>query len=345
MASSWIIPRATKDGGKRYRVLYRLEGRHSKTRYAGSFPSMREARIRQRWVDGELAALRVPDLRTLSTAKPAPTIRTLAARWRASRLDVAAGTAQTYKVNLERLLPRVGTVPAAELTAERVAELVVELTDAGLSRESTRKTLSTLAQVLDHAGIQPNPVRDPRVKLPRRERREVNPPTAAHVEAVCRLLPTRYRLPLLVLDASGMRVGELEALTWGDVDEPRRRWRVSAASSKTGAARWVNPPPVLFEAVTALVARDDRTPERRVFQGFGADRFRTALTRACTAAAVPMFSPHDLRHRRVSLLHLGGMPWARIGELVGHGDLVTTARVYTHVVADEAELDYAKVLG
>ncbi len=59
---------------------------------------------------------------------------------------------------------------------------------------------------------------------------------------------------------------------------------------------------------------------------------------------VPVFSPHDLRHRRVSLLHLGGMPWARIGELVGHGDLVTTARTYTHVVADEAELDYAAVL-
>jgi len=65
-----------------------------------------------------------------------------------------------------------------------------------------------------------------------------------------------------------------------------------------------------------------------------------ALARACTAAGVPSFSPHDLRHRRVSLLHLGGMPWARIGELVGHDDLMTTARTYTHVVADEAELDY-----
>jgi integrase len=93
---------------------------------------------------------------------------------------------------------------------------------------------------------------------------------------------------------------------------------------------------VLFEAVTGLVARDDRIPERPVFQGFTIERFRTAIARACRAAGVPSFSPHDLRHRRVSLLHLGGMPWARIGELVGHDDLVTTARTYTHVVADEA---------
>jgi integrase len=33
-----------------------------------------------------------------------------------------------------------------------------------------------------------------------------------------------------------------------------------------------------------------------------------------------------------------------IGELVGHDDLVTTARTYTHVVADEGELDYAVLL-
>lgn len=102
-------------------------------------------------------------------------------------------------------------------------------------------------------------------------------------------------------------------------------------------------PPDLFQAVTELVARDDRVPEQPVFQGFGADRFRTALTRACRAAGVPTFSPHDLRHRRVSLMHLAGVPWARIGEQVGHDDLVTTARTYTHALVDETELDYERV--
>jgi len=39
------------------------------------------------------------------------------------------------------------------------------------------------------------------------------------------------------------------------------------------------------------------------------------------------------------------MPWARIGELVGHDDITTTSRVYTHVLADETEIDYAELLG
>jgi integrase len=183
-----------------------------------------------------------------------------------------------------------------------------------------------------------------RVRLPRQEKPEISPPTAEQVLAVHALLPSRYRFPLLVLDATGMRLGELERLTWGDVDERRQRWRVSRAVSKTGRARWVAVPPPVFEAVCALVPRDDRTPERRVFHGFGGDRFRTALTRACTAAGIPTFSPHDLRHRRISLLHLGGIPWARIGEHVGQRNLAVTANTYSHVLADEAELDYAELL-
>jgi integrase len=103
-------------------------------------------------------------------------------------------------------------------------------------------------------------------------------------------------------------------------------------------------PPELFQAVTALVAREDRTPDRRVFQGFGSDRFRTAVTRACTAAGVPAFSPHDLRHRRISLLHLGGTRWARIGEHVGQRSLRVTADTYSHVLIDERELEYERLL-
>jgi integrase len=55
---------------------------------------------------------------------------------------------------------------------------------------------------------------------------------------------------------------------------------------------------------------------------------------------VPAFSPHDLRHRRISLEHLRGVPWARIGEHVGQRNLAVTANTYTHVLSDEAELDY-----
>ena len=140
--------------------------------------------------------------------------------------------------------------------------------------------------------------------MPHEEQHELEPPTAEQVEAVCRLLPPAYRLPLLWLDGSGARLGSVEATRIGDYEEPRRRVRLRKATTKTRAALWVELPDVLAEAIEATLApREDREPEAPLFPEVTADRLRTAIGRACRAAGVPAFSPHDLRHRRISLLH------------------------------------------
>lgn len=59
---------------------------------------------------------------------------------------------------------------------------------------------------------------------------------------------------------------------------------------------------------------------------------------------MPAFSPHDLRHRRISLLHYQGESWAEIGARVGQRNLSTTADTYTHVLMDYREVDRAKLL-
>ena len=178
---------------------------------------------RRDWIAGELAALRIPDLSVLTA--DVLTFRIAAGRWLESRRDVAPGTSATYDVPLGRLLPRLGARPLAELTPAVWNELVAELVAVPLKRDSIRKALSVAAMVLDHEAIEPNPVRSPLVKLPRGERRHVTPPTAEHVLAAHRSIFAEYRLPLVVPEATGMRIGELELLGWDDIDEPRRGWR------------------------------------------------------------------------------------------------------------------------
>jgi integrase len=267
-------------------------------------------------------------------------VRDLAARFVKSRVDVSAGTQQTYDVNLGRILPALGSHIAADLTPADVAEFATSLK---LARESARKTISTLAQVLDFGDVHPNPARSKRVKLSGERAEEVHPPTAAHVIAVFGALPSAYRLPLLVLDATGMRVGELESLRWGDVDEPERRWRVSKARTKTRQGRWVPVPENVFQAVLDTVPREDRDLEAQVFAGFANTRFRTSLARACKATGTPLFSPHDLRHRRATLWHLSGMPAAEAAGKLGHSP-TEHLRTYAHVVLDRTELDYSALI-
>ncbi len=95
--------------------------------------------------------------------------------------------------------------------------------------------------MFDFGGVAPNPVRDKlHVRLPRGEIREPEPPGADHGEAFYRLLPSKHRLALLWLDWSGARVSSIDTILVGDYDEPRRRIRLRAATSKTGRALWVD---------------------------------------------------------------------------------------------------------
>ena len=292
MPSVWIERRQTSQGGSRYLVKYRLGGRESAHRYAGSFLTRREALARQRWVAGELAAMRVPRLRGVEdSSRSVPTLAEAAARWRASRVDVVGGTAVGHRVQLGRVLPLLGSRRVDEITPADVAELVSALHAAGRKRETIRKSLGVLAQVLDFAGVKDNPARDRvRVRLLREEREEPSPPTADQIEAVLPLMPRRYALALLVLDATGMRVGELEekGLRCGDLGEPNGRWRIRRAVEKGRRGRWVSLPPDLYAAVLAtLPPREDRDPDQPVFPGLTQERLRTAIARACKASATP----------------------------------------------------------
>jgi integrase len=183
------------------------------------------------------------------------------------------------------------------------------------------------------------------VRLPREDKREVQPPSAAHVEAVYWTIAAKHRLPLLFLDWSGARVAAIDKTLIGDYDEPGGRVRLSKAVTKQRRGVWVELHPDLDAAIKAtLPPREDRDPSAKLFGDSNANALRTAIAKACRALAIPAFSPHDLRHRRISLLHLRGTPWARIGEYVGQRDLAVTANVYTHVLIDETELDYGSLL-
>jgi integrase len=107
---------------------------------------------------------------------------------------------------------------------------------------------------------------------------------------------------------------------------------------------WVDVPADLFAAVVERVPREDRDPEARVFGDLAQTRLRTDIARACKATGTPLWSPHDLRHRRLSLWHMAGVPFAEAARRVGQRNLSVTANTYSHVVLDRREIDRAAFL-
>ena len=346
VASAWIARRPDGTAASATASCTGSAAANRRTSYGGSFRTKREAKARRAGSSASWPPCACP----ISAARAD---RRRGRRWRRVRralarirIDVAEGTRPTYRVTLWRILAAARQRDASTRSRRR---------------RCRRSSPSSRAE-RPRARVDPQDARDARDGA-RLRRRRAEPGSRQDREAAARgaardrrrrppstsspfidLLPPRYRLPLLVLDATGMRVGELEQLTWGDVDEPRGRWRVSQRSLEDGPGALGRRPRAAFAAVLALVPRDDRAPDGRVFHGVRRDRLRTAITRACTAAGVPAFSPHDLRHRRISLLHLGGVPWARIGEHVGQRNLAVTANTYTHVLVDESEIDYGSLV-
>jgi integrase len=131
-----------------------------------------------------------------------------------------------------------------------------------------------------------------------------------------------------------MRVGELQALSWGDVDEHDSRFRVK--SGKTAAARrWVAVPEWLMAEVGQSCPREDRTAERRVFPGFTADVAKNVMARACKAAGIVHRHPHDLRHRYASVKIAEGVPVTSVAAQLGHSRKSLTLDTYSHVLVGD----------
>lgn len=319
----------------KWRVRFRLGGRETYLLSGGTLSTLKAARERKQLVEMEIAAGRDPRLKIAELARPAQTVTLAEAgkRWQASRHDVTEGTAKRHRAQLEHSLRVFGDRLPETITAAEVSTWVGEMAAAGTKPDYVRKIVNVLGMVLDHHGVMPNPVRDPRVKMPRSRRKDVDAPETDVLLASFSLLPPRYVFASLVLDATAMRVSELENLTWADVDAANGRVRVNAGAAKTRAGgRWVPVPEDVMAAVEALVPREDRDLERRVVPWFEQSAYRTAIRRAVTAAGTASWSPHGLRRRRISLWHRAGVSWAQIGEWAGQRDLSVTANAYTRVM-------------
>jgi integrase len=343
MASVWVKTRPTKDGGRRYRVLYRLGGRESKPLYGGSFKTRREANLRRDWIRGELIALRVPDLRLLEQEQvKQPFLPDAAEAWRSSRVDVVEQTGNMHRssfVRIFKVAPELRRRRVDELGAADVAQLVTKLVAAGYKRETIRKTRTALAQCLDFYEIEPNPARDQRVKLPKERRPHVPPPLAEHVERVADTIAAEYVLPLLIIEECGPRVRELETTQVGDVDEHRQAIRIRWTFEKNERYRHLELPDDLFAALLAtLPPREDRDLEAPLFPDLTDARLRMAITRACRATGTPHFSPHGLRRRRGSLHYKRTGSLAEVAELLGDSKRVA-ADHYVYALTDYREVD------
>ena len=334
MGSAYIVRRKLVSGGVRYQVRYRLGGRAHPVCYAGSFRKRQEAEKRRGLIAGEIAAGRNPKTaleRLHGRAENTRTLSQWAEDYLESRRDWAQATVASARFCLKRVNETLGRRDPATITPHDIQHLVGQLTE-NLKPATVSRYLAILRPLLDYTGADPNPARDRTVKLPPTVKEEIKPPTAREFLAILHNTPPPLRLPLVVLEQTGIRVGELTSLTWDNIDTTNQRIKITSRNAKTRRARWVNVPEWLLHAIRATRPPENHLDGRRVFPNLTRDTIRRAMRTACQQTSTPHYHPHDLRHRRISLWHNQNVPAAELAQRAGHARPSITLDTYSHVI-------------
>lgn len=345
MARVHIISRPkTKAGKHRFVVRYRVGGRETPLQEAGTFSDTSKtraldmARARARVIEDSLARGVLPDLDLATAHQARRTMIQAAGEYVASRVDATENTLKVYRQAISTLGP-LGSVLTDRVTIEDV-QAWVRVTSETRKPATVRKYLDLIRCTLDFTGRehQDNPARSRHIRIGKSEREEINPPGFDHVMAMLASVTPRYRLHLEVLEATGLRISELLAITWGRMDFRRGGLLVAHGATKgnTSGRRFVPLPDHLVDQIGALVPVEDRGASTPVFDGTD-QAVRLAMARACKFAQIPHYSPHDFRHRWISLRYAAGWPETNIAEGAGHGMKSVTREVYAHVLNDEPQ--------
>ena len=151
------------------------------------------------------------------------------------------------------------------------------------------------------------------------------------------------RVGFLLLFWTGMRIGELLALTEADFDFGRGNVSITKNfqsvngepriwDTKTPKGRRVVPvPAAVLQAVKDYIPRlYDYAPGDRLLP-YTKGYFHRAMRLGCDASGVEYIRLHDLRHSHASLLIEMGVPILLVSERLGHEDVETTLRTYGHL--------------
>lgn len=154
-----------------------------------------------------------------------------------------------------------------------------------------------------------------------------------------------YKLIFELLFFSGMRIGELMALSCHDFDFEQNTISINKAyssvskkitSPKTASSvRTIPMPKSIMDKVRAYIDSFVEVPER-VFYTSSNMLVRKIKIYARKAGIKPI-SPHGLRHSHASYLIRAGVPITTISQRLGHVNPNTTLKIYSHMYVKDAQ--------
>ncbi len=306
--------------------------------------------------------------------------------WLENELDLSANTlAQRESLIRKHILPEIGHKRLSNLTAYDLNTMYRHL--ANKDREDGKGKLSLRTVQICHAvmhkalkvaveqDILPSNVAD-KTRPMRSESPEfvpLNEDELGDFLGTAERLNSRYRALYVLAVDTGLRLGELLALRWSDVNLDQGTLsvrhtllrkgrgieaRIKRTKTGTKGTRFLE---IGETALTALREHRHRQLRERLSLGpkwedhdlvFTNTKGKAVtdsqirardMARIIEAAGMRHFRPHDLRHTTATLLLSEGVPAKIIQERLGHTRIDTTMNIYGHVTRNMQHHAAAKI--
>ena len=178
----------------------------------------------------------------------------------------------------------------------------------------------------------------------------------------------RYGVFIRLDLCTGLRMGELLALKWEDIDFSKKairiqrsmeyrysvgEWRIGEPKSKAGY-RTI---PLTDETIRILTEQKEKNKNIKKIQEEWYEfiflsrkgepvknsAYDTALFKICDKAKINRFSMHVLRHTFATRCIEGGMMPKTLQKILGHSNIGITMNLYVHITEDEKQKEIDKV--
>lgn len=260
-----------------------------------------------------------------------------------------------------------------ELEVSDIQRYINELADAGYSLSTIKKQYHLIGAYISYANLVGDIQRPLHkgVKLPsettvKKHKREIVAYTREEQKRLKNVLmrgdSPAYNVVLVMLE-TGMRIGEVLALGWDDINWVRKSIRIGKTvvniantrrsfvqnSAKSYTSNRTIPMSTDCYELLKFLKSIDEVDSDFVFHDENGDRItyeavRWWIGKACEEAGIPYYGMHVFRHTFATNCYENGCDVKILSKLLGHSDVTITYNIYIHLFGDALE-EMRAVLG
>ncbi len=294
---------------------------------------------------------------------------------------VRPATYNNYSVKVKNHInPIIGNHKLKSLQQIHIQDMVNRLQDKGLSPSTITDIFKLLHNALETAIDAGYIARNPanRVKLPKVPKPQINVLTPEQQDAFVEQAKVTYMGNMYIFDlCTGMRLGELLALRWSDIDfpnnilhvnhslykskdpdDPSSHWRLYFGDPKTEAGKRTIPLNDVAEKVLTDVYMQQEESKHKAGDAYEDDdlvfctqfgrpldpnNMRRTFYSICDKIGIKGLHPHCLRHTFTTRGAENDVDVRVMQRLLGHSNIQETANTYTHVLDTLKQEDVKKL--